>query len=45
MPNCARFLDDGSNEIDGIAPDVRLAMGDTDAAAQAKALTAALSQR
>lgn len=24
MPNCARFLDDGANEIEGIAPDIAL---------------------
>jgi C-terminal processing protease CtpA/Prc len=44
MPNCARFLDDGSNEIEGIAPDVRIPMGDVDAATQAQALAAALSR-
>jgi hypothetical protein len=28
MPNCARFLRDGTNEIEGIAPDVALPMDD-----------------
>ena len=42
MPNCARFLDDGSNEIEGIAPDIRIPMGDVDATAQAQALAKAL---
>jgi hypothetical protein len=44
MPNCARFLDDGSNEIEGIAPDIRIPMGDTDATTQAQALAAALAR-
>lgn len=44
MPNCARFLDDGRNEIDGIAPDIRIPMGDTDATRQADALAAALEK-
>ena len=44
MPNCARFLDDGSNEIEGIAPDVEIPMGDVDPAVQAKALAAALAR-
>lgn len=41
MPNCARFLDDGTNEIEGIAPDVPLPMR-ADAAAQARALFVAI---
>ena len=44
MPNCARFLEDGSNEIEGIAPDIQIPMGDTDAAKQAQALAAALAR-
>ena len=44
MPNCARFLEDGSNEIDGIAPDIRIPMGDTDAARQAAALAEVLAR-
>ena len=44
MPNCARFLDDGSNEIEGIAPNLRIPMGNVDAGAQAKALAAALAR-
>lgn len=44
MPNCARFLDDGSNEIEGIAPDIRIPMRDTDAGAQAQALAAVLAR-
>jgi C-terminal processing protease CtpA/Prc len=35
MPNCARFLADGSNEVEGIAPDVVLPAGDDEAKAQA----------
>lgn len=35
MPNCARFLRDGANEIEGIAPDVALPMDDPDKAAAA----------
>lgn len=30
MPNCARFLADGTNEIEGIAPDVAIALHDGD---------------
>lgn len=37
MPNCARFLRDGSNEIEGIAPDVALPMKEPDKAADALA--------
>lgn len=44
MPNCARFLDDGSNEIEGIAPDIRMPMGESDATTQAQALAAALAR-
>ena len=42
MPNCARFLDDGTNEIEGIRPDVALPMSSDDAAEQARALQSAL---
>ena len=38
-PNCARFLNDGTNEIEGITPDVEIAM---DGANRATALAAAL---
>lgn len=31
MPNCARFLADGRNEIEGLRPDVPLALGDAEA--------------
>lgn len=37
MPNCARFLKDGTNEIEGIAPDVALPMDDPDQVAEALA--------
>lgn len=37
-PNCARFLADGTNEIEGLAPDIEIAPGD------AAALAAALSR-
>jgi C-terminal processing protease CtpA/Prc len=43
MPNCARFLDDGTNEIEGITPDLPLPM-QGDAAVQASALLAAVGQ-
>ena len=33
MPNCARFLKDGTNEIEGIAPDVALPMDKPEEAA------------
>jgi len=42
MPNCARFLDDGSNEIEGIAPDIAIEMHSENAGDQAAALLAAL---
>ena len=44
MPNCARYLDDGTNEIEGIAPDVAIDMHLDDKAAQARALAAALAK-
>jgi len=44
MPNCARYLDDGSNEIEGIAPDLAIDMHVADPAAQARALAAALKR-
>ena len=44
MPNCARYLDDGSNEIEGIAPDIALDMQTPDEATKAKALAAALAK-
>lgn len=37
MPNCARFLRDGTNEIEGIAPDVALPMEEPEKAAEALA--------
>lgn len=37
MPNCARFLKDGANEIEGIAPDVALPMDEPDKIAEALA--------
>jgi hypothetical protein len=37
MPNCARFLKDGTNEIEGIAPDVALPMEEPERAAEALA--------
>lgn len=37
MPNCARFLRDGTNEIEGIAPDMELPMKEPDKAADALA--------
>jgi len=45
MPNCARYLEDGTNEIEGIAPDIAIDMHLEDPAAQANALAAALAKR
>ena len=45
MPNCARYLDDGTNEIEGIAPDIAIDMHVEDKAAQARALAAALAKK
>lgn len=42
-PNCARFLNDGTNEIEGIKPDVEIAMDGTESSAAA--LLAALTGR
>lgn len=42
MPNCARFLDDGTNEIEGLRPDVALPMSSDDAAQKVRALESAL---
>lgn len=45
MPNCARLLDDGTNEVEGIAPDVPLPMGESaDPAVQARRLMAFLAR-
>jgi hypothetical protein len=44
MPNCARFLDDGTNEIEGIAPDIAIPMESDDPQALADALAAALAK-
>jgi hypothetical protein len=45
MPNCARFLADGSNEVGGIEPDLLLAFRSNDTAHQkARRLAAALPQ-
>jgi C-terminal processing protease CtpA/Prc len=44
MPNCARFLENGVNEIEGIAPDIELPMTGKDEATRAKALAAALAR-
>lgn len=42
MPNCARFLDNGRNEIEGIAPDIAIPMRLKDPQQQADALAVAL---
>jgi hypothetical protein len=42
MSNCARFLEDGTNEIEGIAPDIAIPMHLEDAGSQAAALQSAL---
>lgn len=41
-PNCARFLNDGRNEIEGIRPDIEIAMGKAARDRQAAALAAVL---
>lgn len=43
-PNCARFLNDGTNELEGIAPDIEIPMTG-DSARQKAALAAALNER
>jgi hypothetical protein len=45
MSNCARYLENGVNEIEGIAPDIAIDMHIEDPAAQATALAAALGQK
>lgn len=45
MPNCARFLGNGINEIEGIAPDVPMAMKGEGDAATAERLAAILGGR
>lgn len=42
MPNCARFLADGTNEVEGIAPDIALPLDKSDEE-KIQALTAALT--
>ncbi|WP_170229658.1 S41 family peptidase [Polyangium fumosum] len=42
MPNCARFLADGTNEVEGIAPDVALPLDKSDGE-KITALTAAIA--
>ena len=44
MPNCARFLEDGTNEIDGIAPDIELPLHGVPLQEQAAALQVALQR-
>lgn len=42
-PNCARFLNDGTNEIEGIRPNIEIPMKSEDRERQVAALAAALS--
>lgn len=42
--NCTRFLNDGTNEIEGITPDTVIAMEKADPARQIEALVAALGE-
>ena len=44
MPDCARYRIDGTNEIEGIDPDVPLAWSDLGGSERAGALLAALSR-
>jgi hypothetical protein len=43
-PNCARFLADGTNELEGVKPDVELPLGGLDDAALATSLAAAVGR-
>jgi hypothetical protein len=43
-PNCARFLADGTNELEGVKPDVELPLGGVDDAALATSLEAAVGR-
>jgi hypothetical protein len=45
MPDCARFRIDGTNEIEGIEPDVEILWSDLGGAERARALVEALSSR
>ena len=45
MPDCARFRIDGTNEIEGIAPDVPIAWSDLGGSERARALVEVLSHR
>jgi hypothetical protein len=42
MPNCARIMTDGTNEVEGIAPDVAISIREGSAAGRLAALQAAL---
>ena len=44
MPNCARYLDNGRNEIEGLDPDIPIPMHIEDAQQQAGALASALEK-
>lgn len=44
MPNCARYLDNGRNEIEGLDPDIPIPMHIEDAQQQAGALATALGK-
>ena len=44
MPNCARYLDNGRNEIEGLDPDIPIPMRIEDAQQQAGALASALEK-
>jgi hypothetical protein len=43
MPDCARFRIDGTNEIEGIEPDVPLPWSELNGAERARALVEALT--
>ena len=44
MPNCARFLDDGTNEIEGIAPDIAIQLNDDNDAGRLEQMQEALAR-
>ena len=44
MPNCTRFLDDGANEIEGIAPDIAIKLDDDNDAGRTQWLQEALAR-
>jgi hypothetical protein len=44
MPDCARYRRDGTNEVEGVKPDVEIAWSEMDGGSRARALVAALAR-